>query len=136
MRAEEERAGAGQAEAAEVTVGAVVRARNTGLASGSKREPRDPFRGHMKISPFSPWPFRIPQSGEWLSFGLERVSHETEQNENIPLPGAKTEETGARVKIPSSKLCFALKCEHAGSRARRYAQSSRWQQGAVEGLSK
>lgn len=48
----EERAGVGQAEATEVTVGAVVHVRNTGLASGSEREPRDPFGEHTKTSQF------------------------------------------------------------------------------------
>lgn len=88
-----------QGEAAGVIVGTIARVRNTGLSSGSKRES---FGEYIKITQFY-----IGCSGSRCKgndFLLNCKGSHPEQNKNTPFPGARTMETGARVKISPSDL--------------------------------
>lgn len=94
-------------EAAEVTEGTIAHARNIELSFGRKRQSCDQFGGYIKISQsYISFPgFRSKVN----DFVLNGKGCHTTQHEHIPFPGAKTEDTGARVKISPSKLRFALK---------------------------
>lgn len=120
-------------ESRDVIVGTRDRVRSTEF-SESDGEPFDQFREFVKMSQFY-----IGRSGSHSGdkeCHLNRKGSHTKQNKNIPVPGAKTKAPEPELKSLLQSYVFALKCEHARSTARHYSHSSRWQQGAMEGLLK